>query len=116
MSKKESKKKESLKEDVKYEAFYVENSMYYTRVTDAYKNRKAYQPLNNKDVPAFIPGTIRDLKVKVGDKVEFGDHLMILEAMKMNNDVKSPASGVIKSILVKEGEMVKKNQPLIEFE
>jgi biotin carboxyl carrier protein len=99
-----------------YDKFYIENSVYYTRIPDYYKNREVYKPLDEKVLLAFIPGTIREMQVKVGDIVESGDRLMILEAMKMNNEVKVLIGGKVKSIHVKEGEMVRKNQLIVEFE
>lgn len=100
----------------KFDKFYIENSVYYTRIPDSYKNRKVYKPLNEKILLAFIPGTIREMQVKVGDIVERGDKIMILEAMKMNNEVKVLTGGKVKSIHVKEGQMVRKNQLIVEFE
>lgn len=99
-----------------FDEFNFENTIYLTRVPDSYKNRKAYKPLNINEITAFIPGTIRDVMIKVGDHVEKGDSLMTLEAMKMNNDVKSPLQGVIKNIFIQEGMMVRKNQILVEIE
>jgi glutaconyl-CoA/methylmalonyl-CoA decarboxylase subunit gamma len=57
-------------------------------------------------VPAPMPGSVLDVKVKVGDNVNEGDALLILEAMKMENEVSSPASGVVKSINVAVGASV----------
>lgn len=108
--------KKDKKQDEQFDKFYIENSVYYTRLPDWYKNRKVYKPLNEKVLLAFIPGTIRDIQVKVGDIVESGDMLMILEAMKMNNEVKALVGGKIKAIHVKEGNMVRKNQLIIDFE
>ncbi len=121
MSKKEKKEKKEKKDkldklDEKFDEFFIENSIYLTRVPDSYKNREVYKPLNEKVLKAFIPGTIREMQVNVGDIVAHGDVLMILDAMKMNNEVKSMISGKIISILVKEGDMVKKNQIIAEFE
>lgn len=58
------------------------------------------------DVPAPMPGSVLDVKVKVGDSVNEGDALLILEAMKMENEVSAPASGVVKSINVAVGASV----------
>ena len=62
-----------------------------------------------------MPGLIIDLKVKTGDTVKAGDSLLILEAMKMENMLKSPGDGVVKNVKVKKGDAVEKNQVLIEF-
>ncbi|MGW8122870.1 biotin/lipoyl-containing protein [Roseivirga echinicomitans] len=68
-----------------------------------------------KDVKAPMPGLIHDILVQIGQEVRKGDQLMILEAMKMENVLKSPGSGAIKSIEVEKGNSVEKNQILIKF-
>jgi biotin carboxyl carrier protein len=62
-----------------------------------------------------MPGLVIDLKVKVGDTVKAGDPLLILEAMKMENILKSPGDGTIKNVKTKKGDSVEKGQVLIEF-
>ncbi|MDX1602923.1 MAG: biotin/lipoyl-containing protein [Salinimicrobium sediminis] len=64
-------------------------------------------------VEAPLPGSIFKLKVKVGDTVVKGDSLLILEAMKMENDVLADQAGVIKEIKVKEGDAVLQNDLLL---
>jgi biotin carboxyl carrier protein len=66
-------------------------------------------------VKAPMPGLIIDLKVKAGDLVKAGDALLILEAMKMENILKSPGDGTVKNVKVKKGESVEKSQVLVEF-
>jgi biotin carboxyl carrier protein len=66
-------------------------------------------------VRAPMPGLIIELKVKDGDQVKAGETLLILEAMKMENIIKSPGDAVVKSVKVRMGEGVEKNQVLIEF-
>ena len=66
-------------------------------------------------VKAPMPGLIIDLKVAAGDTVKAGEPLLILEAMKMENIIKSPGDGVVKKVNVKKGQSVEKNQVLIEF-
>lgn len=63
-----------------------------------------------------LPGTIVGIKVKVGDEVKEGDALVVLEAMKMDNNLTAEKDGKVKSILVVEGETVKENTPLVTFE
>lgn len=66
-------------------------------------------------VKAPMPGLIIDLRVKEGDTVKAHDPLLILEAMKMENMIKSPGDAIVKSIKVRKGDNVEKNQVLIEF-
>ena len=64
---------------------------------------------------APMPGLIIDLKVKAGDVVKAGDPLLVLEAMKMENILKCPGDGKVKSVKVEKGNSVEKGQVLIEF-
>ncbi|MCT4663776.1 MAG: biotin/lipoyl-binding protein [Flavobacteriales bacterium] len=68
-----------------------------------------------KNFQAQMPGLILDLKVEIGQEVKEGDPLLVLEAMKMENVLKSPADLTIKNILVNQGDAVEKKQVLIEF-
>ncbi len=68
------------------------------------------------ELKAPMPGLILDLHVKPGDEVKKGDNLLVLEAMKMENVIKSPADVVVKSIEAKVGDAVEKNQTIIAFE
>jgi len=66
-------------------------------------------------VKSPLPGTIMGFKVKVGDTVNNGDTVAILEAMKMENDVRSQKGGVVKKILVEVGDSVLEGTDLIEL-
>jgi len=68
------------------------------------------------EIHAPMPGLIVELKVQVGDQVETGDPLLVLEAMKMENVLKAPGAGTVQSISVKQGDSVEKNQILVNFE
>lgn len=68
------------------------------------------------DLKAPMPGLVLSIKVNVGDTVQKGDALLILEAMKMENVLKSSSEGRVKSINVETGVAVEKNQILIEFD
>ncbi|MFX0116737.1 MAG: biotin/lipoyl-containing protein [Candidatus Hodarchaeota archaeon] len=69
------------------------------------KEKEKWKADHSGIVPAPIPGRVIHVKTKVGDRVKVGDVLVILEAMKMHNDVTAPKSGEIRSI-VKEGTVV----------
>lgn len=64
---------------------------------------------------AFMPGTVLEIRVKQGDKVKKGDVVLILDAMKMDNEILSPVDGVVKNICVEQGASVAKDQLLVEF-
>jgi biotin carboxyl carrier protein len=63
-----------------------------------------------------MPGLILEISISEGQEVKENDALLILEAMKMENVIKSPRDGIIKSIKVKQTEAVDINSLLIEFE
>lgn len=65
---------------------------------------------------APMPGKILELLASEGDEVELGDPVAILEAMKMENELKAPCAGTIQSISVTTGSSVEKNQLLLEIE
>lgn len=67
------------------------------------------------EVKAPMPGVILKIITAEDQKVKKGDPLLILEAMKMENMIKSPTSGKIKVIAVKKGQSVEKNSLLIQF-
>lgn len=63
-----------------------------------------------------LPGLILDVKVKPGDSVAVGDTLVILEAMKMENNIDSDKEGVVKSVEVNQGDSVLEGDVLIVLE
>ncbi len=67
------------------------------------------------ELKAPMPGLVLSVLVKEGDEVKKGDNLLVLEAMKMENIIKSPADVTIKSIKIKPSDKVEKNQVLIQF-
>jgi biotin carboxyl carrier protein len=93
----------------------VQGDTYLTRHNKKYDNRKKWVKPNENEVVSIIPGTIRQILVKVGDRVKISDKIMVLEAMKMMNTITSPVEGTIKSILVKEGDCVPKGTLMIEI-
>ncbi len=80
--------------------------------------QKAAQPVELPPgaVTSPMQGMILSVKVKVGDKVETGDVVMTIEAMKMQNDVKSTHGGVVKEIMTYQGEVVNNGDLLMVVE
>ena len=68
------------------------------------------------EIIAQIPGLISQIFVSVGDSVNTGDKLFILEAMKMENEINSPFSGTVKNISVESGVAVEKGTIIMEIE
>ena len=67
-------------------------------------------------VEAHITGTVWKIEVEVGDNVEEGDTVVILESMKMEMPVEAEDPGVVKEILVSEGESVSEGDTLVVLE
>lgn len=67
-------------------------------------------------VKSPMPGLILEIHGSKGDLVKKGDKILVLEAMKMENVLKSPTDGIILDVLVEVGQSVNKNQLLIQFE
>lgn len=63
-----------------------------------------------------LPGIITEIKVNVGDDVKAGDTVVVLEAMKMANNLEAEKGGKVTSILVQEGESVMEDTPLVVIE
>lgn len=63
-----------------------------------------------------MPGKILDIMVSEGDEVTKGQPVAILEAMKMENELKSPIDGIIKKIEAEVGQSVEKKTPILEIE
>ena len=70
-------------------------------------------PAEGKTMLAPLAGTILRILVKEGQKVKKGENLIILEAMKMENEIVADEDGIIRSILVKANEIVESDQPLL---
>jgi biotin carboxyl carrier protein len=94
----------------------IDSSVYKTRLSKKFINRKSYAPVDKRKVHSFIPGTIVELLIEVGSEVNEGDEILVLEAMKMKNRIKAPVSGRVSRINVSVGEKLPKGTLLLEFE
>jgi biotin carboxyl carrier protein len=104
-----------MNENGEYITINYEGQEFRTLPTVKFKKRVPYVPPDPKKIFAFIPGTIMEVFVKSKDKVEKGDKLLSLQAMKMNNIIIAPHKGTIKKVHVEAGNIVIKNQLLVEF-
>ncbi len=108
------KKKEMNKDEVNG-GLNINSTIYTTRLSKKFLNRKPYQPADPKLIVSHIPGTIIGILVKEGDVIKTGDDLLILDSMKMKNRIKSSRDGVIEKVEVKVGDKVSKGAVLARF-
>jgi len=100
----------------------VNNNIYKAKVEDRFDLLLQQLGMDNlataavKELKAPMPGLVLKIEVEPGQAVKEGEALVVLEAMKMENVLKSPADVTVKSIRVTEGIAVEKNEVLIEFE
>jgi len=74
------------------------------------------RPSHEGCVTTAMPGTIVDVKVKAGDNVTAGDGVLVIEAMKMENEIQAPKSGIVIGVHVKKGDSVTPDETLIEIQ
>lgn len=89
-----------------------------TTMVESEKNgsaSKTVQASGGTTIEAPMPGSIIDVKVKVGDQVKKDQPLVILEAMKMENEIVSPVDGKIISIGVSKGDLVNPGDILVQI-
>lgn len=109
-------------EDKKLITIKVNNNPYTIELKDKFDLLLSQLGLSNltnkviKEIKAPMPGLVISVLKNVGDSVKEGENILILEAMKMENVIKSPIEGVIKSVAVSPSNTVEKNQILVEFE
>lgn len=93
----------------------IQGAVYKTTYTQRFENRVKYVTPDPNELYSFIPGTIIDLFVKTKQKVKEGETLLLLEAMKMENQVRMPFDGEIVKIHVKKGEVIPNRHLMIEI-
>jgi len=81
-------------------------------------SRGSKRPKASKEghVTSSMPGTIVDILVKAGAKVKAGDPVLVIEAMKMENEVPAPIAGTVKAVNVAKGDSVNPDEALVEIE
>ncbi len=74
------------------------------------------RPSHEGCVTTAMPGSIVDVKVKAGDKVNAGDAVLVIEAMKMENEIQASVSGVVVAVHVQKGDTVTPDESLLEIQ
>ena len=77
---------------------------------------KRPKPSHGGCLTTAMPGTIVDIKVNIGDKVSAGDSLVVIEAMKMENEIQAPDGGTVIAIHIAKGDSVSPNETLLEIQ
>ena len=93
----------------------IQGAIYKTTYSKKFEERVNWEAPNENLLYSFIPGTIIDIFIKTKDKVKEGETLLLLEAMKMQNQVRMPFDGEIVKIHVKKNEVIPKNYLMIEI-
>ena len=105
-----------MSEQEQYSTLALESGTFETRLTKKFEKRTLFVKQDPRVLKAAIPGAIERIDTPPGSKVNAGDTLLILEAMKMHNRIKAPMAGTVKAVYVAAGEKVVKGQILIEIE
>ena len=96
--------------------FQVHSMVYKTKLTKKFVNREKWEAPDPNEIRSYIPGTIIKINVKKGQKVKEGESLLVLEAMKMQNQIAMPFDGKVVEICVKEGDKIPKRELMIVVE
>lgn len=100
----------------------VNGNIYVLEIKDQYDELLHQLGLDNlskvkiAELKAPMPGLVLKIFVSEGDKVKKGDNILVLEAMKMENIIKSPGDVTIKSVKIRPSDTVEKNQVMFSFE
>ena len=105
-----------MSEEKEMKTLIIQGAIYKTTYTRKFEERVKWETPNKNLIYSFIPGTVIDIYVKPGNKLKEGETLLLLEAMKMQNQVRMPFDGVIKKIYVKKDEVIPNRHLMMEIE
>jgi pyruvate carboxylase subunit B len=86
------------------------------KVSTSNSSSKRPRPMHEGCVTTAMPGSIVEVKVAVGEKVNAGDPVLVIEAMKMENEIQAPKSGTVVAVHVKKGDNVTPDETLLEIQ
>ena len=93
----------------------IQGAVYKTTLTQKFEERVKWETPNDNFLYSFISGTIIDIFVKPKDKVKKGETLLLLEAMKMQNQVRMPFDGEVVNVYVKKDDIIPRKHLMIEI-
>jgi biotin carboxyl carrier protein len=112
----------SIDRDTKSMVVKVNNSTMELRIQDEYDELLSQMGIDQasgtkvNNIKAPMPGMVLNVLVEIGQDIKKGDPIVVLEAMKMENILKSPADGKIRKVFVKKGDKVEKNQIMVNLD
>ncbi|MFH1491069.1 MAG: acetyl-CoA carboxylase biotin carboxyl carrier protein subunit [Pseudomonadota bacterium] len=93
----------------------IDDTLYETEIPEGFRRKEFEGMPDPYEIRAIIPGTIVEIRVKKGKMVRAGEVALVMEAMKMLNEVEAEADGRVAEISVAPGDVVGKNQLLIRI-
>lgn len=104
-----------MSEEKEFKELIIQGAIYKTTFTKKFEQRVNWEAPNINMLHSFIPGTVIDIFIKPKEKVKEGQTLMLLEAMKMQNQIRMPFDGEIVKIYVKKDEVIPNRHLMIEI-
>ena len=104
-----------MSEKKEFKDLIIQGGIYKTTFTKKFENRVNWEVPNINLLHSFIPGTVIDIFVKPREKVKEGQTLLLLEAMKMQNQIRMPFDGEIVAIHVKKDQVIPNRHLMIEI-
>ena len=104
-----------MSENKEFKDLIIQGAVYKTTYSRKFEQRVKWEAPNNNLLYSFIPGKIIDIFVKPRQKVKEGETILLLEAMKMQNQVRMPFDGEIVHIHIKRDETIPKNYLMVEI-
>ena len=104
-----------MSEEKEWKDLIIQGAVYKTTFTRKFEQRVNWEAPNDNMLYSFIPGTIIDIFVKPKQKLKEGDTILLLEAMKTQNQVRMPFDGEIVKINVKKNEIIPNRYLMVEI-
>jgi pyruvate carboxylase subunit B len=114
---KEKKDKKGKKdtEIIDFSLLEIGGTVYKTTFPKHYDKRKKWRPKDIGEIESLITGVVKDIYVKKGDTIQRGDCILLLEAMKMNNEILSPIDGIVQDVFVTEKTNIPKGTLMVKI-
>jgi len=104
-----------MSEEKEWKDLIIQGTVYKTTYTRKFEQRVNWEAPNDNMLYSFIPGTIIDIFVKPKQKLKEGETILLLEAMKMQNQVRMPFDGEIVKVNVKKDEVIPNRYLMVEI-